>query len=712
MRMVQDGQNSITRKGRLLPIGSLRSAGNAPFLPSLSAYNSASGVEPDLILDFDAGVYARRVAGVLTTVALSDVVSGASLITGPDGVRRLRTQAGDVATANIAAYNIASGTIVTRASQPLTVGAFERIWQIDNGTENNRISHWLQNTNRYWMNVQSAGVSTVNIPSGPDIGPKAFRSASAWATNNCAISVDGQAVTTDFDVTIPTGVTVLRFGHRVGGDKQPGGGIERLVLFTSRLSDADLTAASANDLRYVETTGSDANDGLTESTPWATSAHAGQTAPAGSTVYMKAGTYSPFSITAGGSEGSYTTFCAYPGAERAVVIDGGSPVNTTRFDGQADATAAGWSIGDATGTPGQWLAGIRAYGQSYIRIAGFHVRNLSSQHPGGKKPCGIEIFASEAVGASAIRGIRIANNRVANTRSSGIMVAGQRFDLVPVNAPIRVSDVIIEDNDCSLNVMIDPWYAPRHNEAISVGGGVSDLIVRGNSVYESPAYGIDFKAGVLRGLITGNHVYGHEHHAIYIDAGNGYVRDVTISKNRCHDSKTGVTIARETATQTHEINRIDVFNNLFWDLTECGVLLYKHSADQNDPTWGIFRDVKLRNNTIHSSGINGIRVAGLDQIGQGFVFANNISVSSTGDDIHYALTAPAVTKSANLTSDATGEITGDPLFVNVAEGVEDFHLRAGSPAINSADAAYAPPDDYAGVPRTTPDIGAFERIGA
>jgi hypothetical protein len=58
-------------------------------------------------------------------------------------------------------------------------------------------------------------------------------------------------------------------------------------------------------------------------------------------------------------------------------------------------------------------------------------------------------------------------------------------------------------------------------------------------------------------------------------------------------------------------------------------------------------------------------------------------------------------------------LTGDPRFVEAARGV--FWLRADSPAIGKAAAAYAPRSDFWGRPRPedrAPDIGAFPYLAA
>ncbi|KUK13082.1 MAG: Parallel beta-helix repeat, partial [bacterium 42_11] len=66
--------------------------------------------------------------------------------------------------------------------------------------------------------------------------------------------------------------------------------------------------------------------------------------------------------------------------------------------------------------------------------------------------------------------------------------------------------------------------------------------------------------------------------------------------------------------------------------------------------------------------------------------------------------------STNIGNLGSGNIYGDPLFVNPAWGTEgDYHLQAGSPAINAGTTQDAPTVDLENKPRDAqPDIGAYE----
>ena len=65
---------------------------------------------------------------------------------------------------------------------------------------------------------------------------------------------------------------------------------------------------------------------------------------------------------------------------------------------------------------------------------------------------------------------------------------------------------------------------------------------------------------------------------------------------------------------------------------------------------------------------------------------------------------------ANIASLGAGNLCGDPRFVRPAWGEEgDYHLQAGSPAINAGTPNGAPTVDLENRPRDAqPDIGAYE----
>lgn len=93
-------------------------------------------------------------------------------------------------------------------------------------------------------------------------------------------------------------------------------------------------------------------------------------------------------------------------------------------------------------------------------------------------------------------------------------------------------------------------------------------------------------------------------------------------------------------------------------------------------------------------------------------FSNNIFYNYTSIDVptscayQYNLVTPVRDLGGN------GNTTGDPMFVDVANG--DFHLKAGSVAIDAADPAIVTIDrDHDGTHRpqgTRSDIGAFEYL--
>jgi hypothetical protein len=164
-----------------------------------------------------------------------------------------------------------------------------------------------------------------------------------------------------------------------------------------------------------------------------------------------------------------------------------------------------------------------------------------------------------------------------------------------------------------------------------------------------------------------------------------------------------------------------VVNNLVYRVSGWGIHLW-HDANH----------VTVANNTVFNSSYGGVLVGGGDYINTRgpadyITVANNIVF----DNAHYGIIEAGQTGSHNLfthnlsyrsgtdwrlrTSAADpAPVAADPLFINyIGAGGGDYHLAAGSPAIDAGSAIYTVSTDLDGVSRpqgARPDIGAYEFI--
>ena len=152
--------------------------------------------------------------------------------------------------------------------------------------------------------------------------------------------------------------------------------------------------------------------------------------------------------------------------------------------------------------------------------------------------------------------------------------------------------------------------------------------------------------------------------------------------------------------------------------------------------WHTPHHVKIFNNTVFNNGSGGIIVAAVehaDSFIDGCITANNIVFGNREDGIVERGGNTEGSEATNIDAIGTnifvnnlvfnngsdydlmknshyGDITGDPMFVNYQpDGSGDYHLKAGSPAIDKADPQYAPTTDAEGKSRCgPPDLGAYE----
>ena len=128
------------------------------------------------------------------------------------------------------------------------------------------------------------------------------------------------------------------------------------------------SAPAAGSGYYVATTGSDSASG-TAASPWLTLQHAANVAPAGSVIYVRGGTYGPFTLTRSG-----LTFQGYPG-ETAVVQGTSSSYDTVHIEGVTSATLTYLTV---TGNQVQYGSGIRVEASSGVELAHLVVHDNTS----------------------------------------------------------------------------------------------------------------------------------------------------------------------------------------------------------------------------------------------------------------------------------------------------------------------------------------------
>lgn len=342
---------------------------------------------------------------------------------------------------------------------------------------------------------------------------------------------------------------------------------------------------------YVDTNhlnASDKNVGNAQSAPLKTIVHAANIAKAGDVIYIKRGVYNDGDIVIAnsGTAGLPITLSAYPGHEHRVVVEQGQ---------------------------------VTIIRKNYINISGIKVQNSR--------------YGFYAEGP--LHHLTLSNNYTYNTFSSGIIVWGVAWQTDPGTYE-NAHDIIIENNK------IEKACNGGWNEMITLANGIYNFRISNNEIFNggnpiNGGEGIDVKEGIRDGEISGNLIHGISRRGIYLDAGGildypaPSIRNVAIFNNAVHSSKStpgfagvgGMAIMTEGGG---DIFDIDVYDNIFHNTNEDGILLYDHPAG----TGNIYR-INVINNIIYANARYGIL---LDfPRAYGLVFRNNIVYKNTVDDL-------------------------------------------------------------------------------
>lgn len=415
---------------------------------------------------------------------------------------------------------------------------------------------------------------------------------------------------------------------------------------------------------YVAPGGSDAAPG-TLAAPWRTIQKAADTVVAGDTVLVRSGTYAERVVMrASGAAGAEITLAAYPG--EAPFLDGATV-----------------PIGD------DWAGLLDIANVGYVRVRGLSVRNAGPH------------FDNAGILVDTAHHVVLERNSTHDTASSGIGVWNS-------------ADVTVDGNDVALACN------DGRQEAITIGN-TSAFEVRRNVVHDGGpgtrgGEGIDVKDGSRGGKVYANHVFRLNRLGIYVDAWDEHTYAVEVYGNLVHDVTDGIVLGAEAGGL---LENVRVHDNVVYGAAYRGLLVYAAGLPGAHP----MKDLWLVHNTLHANGTSGWGGGiAVDNPGAtGVVVRNNVASQNASFQVLVGLDVPAAAVAVDhnlidgFRGDPEGEtrgtdyVEGDPLFASPAD--RDYHLRAGSPAIDRGAATAASTRDYDGVPRpqgAAPDLGAFE----
>ena len=378
---------------------------------------------------------------------------------------------------------------------------------------------------------------------------------------------------------------------------------------------------------------------------------------------------------------------------------------------------------DGTGVSGANMVLIDT--RSYVKVIGFEIRDNTGVHDGS----GVRVLGSGSH-------IEIRDNDIHDIDGSnamGITVYGT--DAAPIDTLIIDGNQI---HDCQ----------PNPSEALTLNGNVTNFQVTNNVVRDVNNIGIDLIGGetdiqpdptkvARNGVCSGNQVYranqqgGGYAGGIYVDGG----ADITIEHNLVTGADLGIEVGAENAGIV--ATGIIVRDNLVYENQKAGIVFGGYKASV-----GRVANCQFLNNTGYHNDTLGAGFGELwIQFAETNTVRNNIFYSTTQNllvlsedgnvdnaldyNLFFTDAGPAnatfVWQNTSYPSFAAyragsgqdeSSLFGNPGFISA--GTHDFHLTAGSPAVNAGDPDFVAAmgeSDYNGASRVSGgrvDMGAEE----
>jgi parallel beta-helix repeat protein len=389
---------------------------------------------------------------------------------------------------------------------------------------------------------------------------------------------------------------------------------------------------------------------------------------------------------------------------------------------------------------------VTVSGKNYIRIQNLTITNSTNN--------GISVTTTNS--------IELTGNTVLNTKEVGIKlnrttnskVANNNINHVDYSSGIGVwnsEDIVVDNN--SINT--PHWYHEcqgAHEEALSIAN-VNRFEIKNNSIdyteskpagYCSNAQrlGIDIKESSQNGSVYNNTIKNMDAAGIYVDGwhaganGTPTLNHIKIYQNKTQDGG-GIVVGCEQADGIVEY--IDIYSNLVINSYFSGIQVRGAYGD------GLRKNITIANNTIYgASQAGGNGGAGIyvttdnlksNNADSPVIIKNNSShfyfLSTGGGTVGQIRTGNAsmaskVSASNNIVSGPTScsqeftqcievgtRTTASPTQVFIDPTIFDFHVKAGSPSIDTGASVSVVTSDFEGNSRPQGngyDIGAFEYV--